>query len=382
MMKKLLSLVLCVLMCLGCVSAMAEEPLDLTESIYDFRAAVDGVVYQLPMKAQELLDNGWSFKDKGETLQPNNYTISSIEMVKGTMTFDVALYNPDIVTQPYEKCYVIKFRFDPSPYNADAPAVEFAKGITMKSSKEEIIAAYGVPNGLYDKDPAYYMTYEYDIRQEFCADFYEGKLTEMELYNFTDEMPDVVLSAYDPTPTEVFGRYAAHEDDGTLFGHSFKLDGVNYQLLTPVQTLLDNGWTVKDISTYLDEDYIAADASCRVKLFKDNQTLDVYVKNYEQDRAAKLPYCFVTEVTFDSYDMENMEASVPGFYLGMSKEEVDAAVAGFTYVDVNESSYSTSYRISQFEDGSDYLTIYLNNEKGVVTELNADYRPRADELPF
>lgn len=381
-MKKLLSLLLCAILCLGCVPAVAEDALALTDNIYDFRASIEGVVYQLPMPAQELLDNGWSFKDAGETLQPNNYTISSIEVVMGDKTFDVALYNPDIVTQPYEKCYVIKFSFDPSPYNAAAPAVEFPKGITLNSTAEEVTAAYGEPNDLYSKEISYYMTYEYDIRREYCADYYDGKLTNMELYNFTDEMPGVVLSAYDPNPTEVYGRYAAHEDDGTLFGHSFTVDGVTYQLLTPVQALLDNGWTVKEVGTYLAEDYVAADSSCRVELFKNNQTLSLYVKNYDQDRAAKAAYCFVTEVTFDSYEMENMEASVPGFTLGMSKADADAALAGFTYVDVNESSYSTAYRVAKFEDGDDYLTMYVNNEKGIVQEISVEYRPKADELPF
>ena len=48
MMKKLMSLVLCVLLCLGCMPAVAEEALALTDNIYDFRASVDGVVYSCP----------------------------------------------------------------------------------------------------------------------------------------------------------------------------------------------------------------------------------------------------------------------------------------------------------------------------------------------
>ena len=382
-MKKLLCLLMSLLLCLGGV-AMAEDAAApaLSENIYDFQVEIEGVVYQLPMHVKNLLDNGWAFADKGETLQPNHYTLGNIEMKQGNKVFDIALYNPDIVTQPFENCYVIKTSFDPKPYNAEAPAVKFAKGITMAAGSDEIKAAYGEPSDLYSSDTSYYMTYEYDIRQEYAADYYKGELTEMELYNFTDEMPNVVLSAYDPNPTEVYGRYAAHEDDGTLFGHSFTVDGVSYQLLTPVQTFIDNGWTVKNVSTYLAEDYVAADSSCRVELFKNNQTMDVYVKNYEQDRAAKVAYCFVTEVSFDSYDLGSIEASVPGFKLGMTADEANAALAGFSYVESRESSYSTSHRVSQFEEGSDYMTLYVNNEKGIVSEITVEYRPQVDELPF
>ena len=139
---------------------------------------------------------------------------------------------------------------------------------------------------------------------------------------------------------------------------------------------------MKNVSTYLAEDYVAADSSCRVELFKNNQTMDVYVKNYEQDRAAKAAYCFVTEVSFDSYDLGSIETSVPGFKLGMTADEANAALAGFSYVESRESSYSTSHRVSQFEEGSDYMTLYVNNEKGIVSEISVEYRPNVDELPF
>ena len=87
-MKKILTMILCVCMCLqlaGCGNAWVKEGTDLiSEDIRSGEFVLDGEVYKFPMPLQTWLDRGWevssSYENRDEFLLQPGSTSSDFEI--------------------------------------------------------------------------------------------------------------------------------------------------------------------------------------------------------------------------------------------------------------------------------------------------------------
>ncbi|EKQ57343.1 MULTISPECIES: hypothetical protein [unclassified Clostridium] len=163
-MKKLI--ILCLNFCL-CVSILtgcgiSKEVKKLTdEDIKTFSSqmnadplsgdiTLNGIKYTLPVKAKSLEDNGWKYNDyadKGKPLK-DNYYIDSILMDDGSKSEEsritVTIYNTSGSEMKFEDAMIGGIKIDKAN-DSYKNTVVLPKGVTLASTYEDIIKAYGAP---------------------------------------------------------------------------------------------------------------------------------------------------------------------------------------------------------------------------------------------
>lgn len=121
---------------------MSEDPLsgDIT---------LNGVKYTLPVKAQDLINNGWKyndFKDKGNPLKTGYYT-DSVYMDDGLKSAEkritITLFNTSGDTVKFDDAMLggIEVKKIANYKNT----IVLPKGITLASTYDDVIKAYGKP---------------------------------------------------------------------------------------------------------------------------------------------------------------------------------------------------------------------------------------------
>ena len=142
-------------------SQMNEDPLcgDLT---------LNGIKYSLPVKGQSLLDNGWKYNDyadKGKPLK-DGYYVDSIYMDDGSKSEEkritVTLYNTSGSTVNFDDAMLgaIKVKKTKDSYKN---TVVLPKGITLASTYEDVIKAYGTPKVDYMEQSGWVTYFTSDI---------------------------------------------------------------------------------------------------------------------------------------------------------------------------------------------------------------------------
>lgn len=129
---------------------------------------LNGVKYSLPTKAKKLEDNGWKYNDYADKGQPlkDGYYVENIHMDDGTKdedTFiDVTLYNTSGSTIKFNDAMLggITVEKKSSSYKN---TVVLPKGITLASTYDDVIKAYGKPKVDYMKAAGWIIYYTTDI---------------------------------------------------------------------------------------------------------------------------------------------------------------------------------------------------------------------------
>lgn len=190
-MKKIITLCLSLCLCMLTACSAPKEVKKLTkEDIKKYSSqmssdpisgdvTLNGVKYSLPIKAQNLVDKGWrynDFADKGQPLE-NGYYVDSIYMDDGSKSEDsritVTLYNTSGSTVKFDDAMLgaIKVSKKNDSYKN---TVVLPKGITLASTYEEVITAYGPPKVDYMKQMGwitYYISDMGEYGQELRIEF-------------------------------------------------------------------------------------------------------------------------------------------------------------------------------------------------------------------
>jgi hypothetical protein len=152
-MKKLLSMMLVIMtFTLGCAFAeTAGLPDDkLTENPLDGGLVIDGVFYQLPFVASELLENGWIMECEDEPIE-SGIVLSMITCYKDNLTLDMRVINEYAETKNISECHVCTIQVGPASfgngYNTvyDLIDVKFSQNVDINTSEDELIAIMGEP---------------------------------------------------------------------------------------------------------------------------------------------------------------------------------------------------------------------------------------------
>lgn len=147
-------------------AAAAEMSTDLKEGTI----WIEGVTYELPLKAQSFYDNGWAFStkvtEKYDPFPARTQLDGDVDLEKtdGENTFIIgtSVRNPEEADVAIEDVYITSVSF--SRY--DKVTVIFPHGISWGSTMEEIEAAYGEPTskGEVGSDATFYnATLSYDF---------------------------------------------------------------------------------------------------------------------------------------------------------------------------------------------------------------------------
>ena len=157
-----------------------------TEDIYDFVIKLEGEFYQLPVPLSVLLEDGWVIVTKDIVEIPAYDYDYGFEIRKGNQVLDVTLMNYDKSAQIPENCFVVGM--DVGGYNGTFN-LELAHGVTLDSSVEELIAAFGEPTEIteYSYSNYYEFRIDYNIRYQFKVDNETNKIESVEITNFIDD---------------------------------------------------------------------------------------------------------------------------------------------------------------------------------------------------
>ena len=154
-----------------------------------YYANVDGDEYTLPCDFSEFAANGWSLDDSGvnETIDYEDYTY--VFVMKGEKEFYLMVANKNSETPiAIEDGQVIGVVYD---FRSEGMEGNIEGGITIGSSYETVIAAFGTPDDVYEDDEDDYKQLTY-FGETMETDWYtkleiiveNGKVTNIEMVHW------------------------------------------------------------------------------------------------------------------------------------------------------------------------------------------------------
>ena len=335
-----------------------EVEITMSDDLNDFTFKLEGVVYKLPCKYEDLTKNGWTISSTGynseSKIAGNSY--DSFYMSKDGRKIMVYSYNMSGNVKSIKDC---------EAYNE----VDFviAKNITVKSSVEEIKTAFGVPG--YSNSGSDYESMTYYAQKDSSYNsvkFYisnDGKYSSIEMKNFIETEDDKTTTSTErPSYLDEYKAPTAMGKD--LKSAVVKIEGDLYQLPAPVSEFIDNGWKIAQQSGD-----VVAGGTDSIRVEKNGKKLDLYIVNYAEYQTT-VENCAVYKVYADDYNNASVliGSDAKSITVGTAKEEVDAAVSeDFDYY---EGTYSHSYSYSEYKDRDFSVSINVDKETGKVSSVS------------
>lgn len=326
------------------------EDAGLGTDVYGYRMEYAGNLIQLPMTYEDFTAMGWTLSKNDSPdamIATGSYGLATFN--NGEVSAYVDMINFGINEAPLSECLVGGIKLDMTWGEVDlsSTTVKLPGGIVMGTSDiEDIKAAYGEPSDTYDGDLYTKMTYQQDSYQRVELYVYkeENTLLQIDIRNFKEpegfdkgsvstEVPDIV-SSY-KTPDALGSDYIEP---------TVEFMGNLYRLPAPVSAFLANGWVMKDVA---EDAFLEGGGLEFIEMMKENQTARFSVYNLTENATA-IENCFVTELSFGSYDPEI-------FAMKLSEEVTLGA-------DKNELIAKASERGYLYEDDEDYLTVYPDKD--------------------
>ncbi|NLM34689.1 MAG: hypothetical protein GX206_04540 [Clostridiales bacterium] len=327
---------------------------ELSDNLYDYEILLDNKLYTLPTHISEFTENGWKSEDLN-MIEFVPQLHKSVTLSKGNKTISVTMVNLNTDMQPYSKCLVTGVYLYPLN-DEEYPELFISKGITIGSTYNEVIEAYGTPS--IKTDYSDLISYKSDDYSEYNISFKDGKIDMISVNNAVANTDILDLVKNYKAPTSL-------ADD--LLSFQVKLDGTLYKLPIPIQELQKNGWKAK-----LDPDTIipARSHAYEVELTKNNQTLRVPVMNYSI-YGAPLKYCFVNGIIYSDPDCIVSFELPKGITTESTLDQVLAA-----YGEPSSKEFSQEYASLVYKDKSDNThLIQIEFEKGKLSYVAYIYTP-------
>jgi len=164
----------------------------LSDDMYSFQIQVGEDVFQLPTTYQDFVDKGYVCAEPDrEEVDPGLYLVRQ-EFVKGGTTLFVGIINMTEEVQPIENCSAVSIgveQFYVEMTGDDYPNIILPKGIQFAvSSVDDIIAAYGEPDEIYEGDAYTSLIYTKDFYQQldFSVDLEKNALCTIDIENIPE----------------------------------------------------------------------------------------------------------------------------------------------------------------------------------------------------
>lgn len=323
---------------------------ELGTDIYGYQVEYAGNLIQLPMTYDDFTAMGWTLSknDSPDTMiSTGSYGMATFN--NGEVSAYVDMINFGINEAPLSDCLVGGIKLDLAWGDIDLSSltVKLPGGIIMGTSNiEDIKAAYGEPSDTYEGDLYTKMTYQQDSYQR--AELYvykeENTLLQVDLRNFKEPEDFDKGSVSTETP-DIVSNYKAPTTLGSDFmDPDVEFMGSLYRLPAPVSAFLDNGWVMKDVA---EDAFLEGGGLEFIEMMKENQTARFSVYNLTEN-ATSIENCFVTELSFGSYDPEILALKL--------SEDITLGA------DKNELLTKASERGYLYDDKDNYLTIYPDKD--------------------
>lgn len=162
--------------------------LTINNDLFSYQIGLDYVVYTLPCRLSEFLNNGWEIN-----YAYNRETSAEVELKKGRSYISVAICNDSSEKLAYKDCMVYSVRLD-SDNNGLSIVLPGGMQVNKNTTKDDIIDKYGEPkNNPSEVLESQYRTYSNVLY--YCA----GKSREFNSYGFafgssSDKLIDIYIS--------------------------------------------------------------------------------------------------------------------------------------------------------------------------------------------
>lgn len=202
----------------------------------------------------------------------------------------------------------------------------------------------------------------------------ENTLLQVDIRNFKEpegfdkgsvstDVPDIVRNY--KAPTALGGDFM--EPDVEFMGDF-------YRLPAPVSAFLSNGWVMKDVA---EGAFLEGGGLEFIEMMKENQTVRFSVYNLTENATA-IENCFVTELSFGSYDPEILALKLSeNITLGADKNELIAKASERGYLHEDKDNYLTIY--PDKDSKLDHYVEFWFNEEESTTQV-ASITVRHEEI--
>ena len=233
---------------------------ELSDNFYDCQIKIKNTVYQFPMSVKDFEKSGAFVATKYDDpnmIVPSQHT----KMVRyafsdGSLVF-VRVANFSKSEMPLKDIHVVGIMCDLQycDYHIDPSCITIAKGITLtKSTKEDVIAAYGEPQRQYENEEhtVAYFTYERRENSAYQCLKLEINLEQNIVINIemeNEKIPtDIVEKPISQESISIEKEYKVPLNLGTdILSGTYELDGDLYRLPTPMSAFLENGWQMDGV---------------------------------------------------------------------------------------------------------------------------------------
>lgn len=360
-----------------------------SEDLYSFEISLNGKLYTLPEDFSEFEKNGWTIeKRKSDKIAPKKEMVC-VHIKNGDAEAEVDLFNNDLDELPINKCKVGTVIVGDSDIETGTD-ITLPKGIKIRSTKDEIIKAYGEPTESEEITPEYkdaepFTALSYRIQGgqsiEFNISNESNKITQIELKNLVQDEDKSTAkkdssskndSGSNEIPESVTKYEAPKEFSNDLNSFNIKYDGVLYSIPALVAEFEKNGWKVVDAPELI----AARDYKFGVILQKDNKNLSVIVYN-DSPNATSAENCFVAGIMADEY-LKKIPLELPkGITIGSSKDDVDKAYSDCEVKKDSPDDNTSGIEIYKYEkDRNKSIQLTIDKKTNSVAMINIESFPQ------
>lgn len=315
---------------------------DLGDDFFSGTIQIDDQVYDFPCRVSELMDDGWTCEEHVKTIESQFYKY--IDLTKKGRSFTVRIDNFDDYNIAFEDCYVTYISTD--NYQTDLekekkltyPDIYFPCDVGFGSSRKEMakfvetldeenvhtdyetegnhLYHYELVDETDERSLSYRIEYKTD-KDEKCMytlaiSFY---IYDKESYKGADEV-DPEIS--DEVPSEV-EDYELPDDLGKeLTSGRFELDGVVYEIGTPLSVFYEDGWELNPTPGSC-RTYLEPSESGDVIITKGDDRIYMRVKNIS-DKTLSVDNCILSEIRMNG-GICSCDFAMPGDITTESTEE-------------------------------------------------------------
>ncbi len=346
---------------------------NLSDDLYSFELALNGVVYTLPAPFAQFAQNGWTGENlTSKSLNPSSMTLLDV-VANGPQQIYISFCNNAMDVLPYDQCNVGSISLDRTQASAGAQLV-LPKGISLGATYEAVVAAYGQPTDLFDSGTAKSLTYQSGTYSVVTIDIdsatnqvYQIKVENLIPKPNAKAQATAAPAASSETPASV-GAYqapAALGDNWNAF--NVKYAGTLYHLPAPVAAFVANGWVVESNAN----DLVAGQSSTvGIVLRKENETLRTTVRNYA-DAAQPVANCFVTSVLYSVWDTKIPLELPKGITEASHIEDIIAA-----YGQPTSQDSSAGFDYYTYGDIWEKVDIVVEKETNAIIKLEVEHHPK------
>lgn len=300
----------------------------LSDKLDDFTFSLNDTVYRLPMSYNEFTGGEWKIDaDAGvdETEEIAGKNAQNFWVTNGSQQIELYAYNPTGDTRQLRDCSIGGI-----VYNLrDGGTMKIAKGISLESTPDDVITAFGNPTENSSNSQKSHFIYETDnggkVDIELNRQDSQESRIEM-LYMPVDESDNGDTSTDRPSYLDNYKAPTRLSSDPTVT--QFKLDGDLYQLPCPVSEFENNGWTLNTSG----KESVPGQSQIGATLKKGQHSITVKLSNFDT-KACTPENSAVT--WFDIVSYKNSEnqgefAEFPGgINLGSSESKLDSVLTAF-----------------------------------------------------